>query len=179
MSEALDRRLGGNAPPKITEEVRAAFLDLIEGGRTPADAAALLGVKLSSLYGHKRNRPEFAAQWEQAIRCGGEALISEAQRRGVEGWLEPVMFRGEVVAHVRKYSDRMLELLIKGSFPEKFNDRLNAVVTVTQLTADDLLHSRELARDTTVHEALEVLAKSFAQAEEQRQIAAVSVEGKA
>jgi hypothetical protein len=42
-----------------------------------------------------------------------DALEREAWRRAVEGFDEPVHYQGEVVGYVKKYSDRMLELLLK------------------------------------------------------------------
>ncbi len=36
-----------------------------------------------------------------------------AYERAVEGWLEPIVYKGEVVAHRRRYSDAMLRLLLQ------------------------------------------------------------------
>jgi hypothetical protein len=40
------------------------------------------------------------------------ALERAAYARAVEGWLEPIVYKGEVVGHRRRYSDAMLRLLL-------------------------------------------------------------------
>ncbi len=40
------------------------------------------------------------------------ALERAAYSRAVEGWLEPIVYKGEVVGHRRRYSDAMLRLLL-------------------------------------------------------------------
>jgi hypothetical protein len=42
-------------------------------------------------------------------------LEAEARRRAVQGWDEPVFHQGRKVGTIRKYSDRMLEILLKGT----------------------------------------------------------------
>jgi hypothetical protein len=60
---------------------------------------------------------------EAAWRAGADVLIEEAQRRGQEGWDEPVHGRladgsSGVIGSVRRYSDNLLMFSIKGRRPE-------------------------------------------------------------
>jgi len=37
--------------------------------------------------------------------------------RAIDGWLEPVFYKGELIGYIRKFSDRMLELQAKRYIP--------------------------------------------------------------
>lgn len=50
-------------------------------------------------------------------------LHAEAQRRAVEGTEEPVFYEGEIVGHKLKFSDRLLEIMLKRHDPA-FRDNL-------------------------------------------------------
>lgn len=76
--------------------------------------------------GPKADRdPEFEEQYQNAMASFLETLRKEAIRRAVDGWKErPVVDKeGNVVGEVRKYSDRLLELLLK-RHDEGFKERV-------------------------------------------------------
>jgi hypothetical protein len=50
-------------------------------------------------------------------------LEDEARRRAVDGVLEGVYYQGELVDHVRKFSDVLLIVLLKANAPEKYRER--------------------------------------------------------
>lgn len=114
----------------LTEAARERFLEGLAAGLTVKDAAALTGHPGRTFEGWRERRPEFAERWRAAVAEGTDLLEREAQRRAVEGWLEPVV--GKVApgidGHVRdaegnpmyvvKYSDRLMEVLLKGRRPE-------------------------------------------------------------
>ena len=52
-------------------------------------------------------------------------LEAEAWRRAHDGIEEPILYKGQVVTHVRKYSDLLLMFLLKGLRPEKFRDKFS------------------------------------------------------
>jgi hypothetical protein len=63
-----------------------------------------------------------------------DLVEAEMRRRGIEGWEEPVFGKGvgrdagtEIVGYIRKYSDRILELLGKKVNPE-FREKVHEVV---------------------------------------------------
>lgn len=80
-------------------------------------------ISKSEAYRKRQNDPRFAEQWDRAREIGAAALESEAIRRAVEGVLEPVYHNGEIVGYVRKYSDRLIEFLLRGAMPEKYRER--------------------------------------------------------
>ena len=93
---------------------------LMEIGKIqPASRAS--GVDHSSIYATMRAEPDFKAAVEEARAIGSgpyvDTLTDEAHRRAVEGIQEPVFYKGERVATVRKYSDNLLMFLIKREDP--------------------------------------------------------------
>ena len=74
------------------------------------------------MYEWKEKDEAWRDSWEQAWHLGVDALEEEALRRGVEGFLEPVWYNGEIVGHRRKYSDNLLIFMLKGRRPGTFRD---------------------------------------------------------
>lgn len=102
---------------------RTRFLARLRECGSITQAAREVGSCRATAYEHRERDPEFAAAWDEALAEAVDALEQEARRRAVEGWLEPVYYQGEEVGYVRRYSDRMLELLLKGHMPERYKDR--------------------------------------------------------
>lgn len=87
---------------------------------------------------------DFHEAWDAALEIGNDYLEQEAQRRAVEGYEEPVVHKGiqafvrdpvtgelELDQHgrpipltIRRYSDRLLEVLLKARRPEKFRENM-------------------------------------------------------
>lgn len=65
---------------------------------------------------------DFDQKCEAAMAVFRESLEEAAIDRAKEGWDEPVYQQGMMVGTKRKFSDRMLELLLKRHIPE-FRDR--------------------------------------------------------
>lgn len=80
-----------------------------------------------------RADPTFSALEEAALESYRDSLCREAHRRAVEGVDEPVIGgkdKDRVVAVIRKYSDRLLELMLKRHIPE-FREKWEGEVKVT------------------------------------------------
>ena len=103
---------------KLTDRAKEKFLELVRATCNVSEAARAIGMARRSLYDARTRDSEFAQLWDVAVEEASDRLEGEAWRRAVEGWDEPVFFQGKVVGAVRKYSDRMLELLLKGHRPE-------------------------------------------------------------
>ncbi len=108
---------------KLTDRAKEKFLEVVRTTCNVSEAARSIGMARQSLYDARNRDSQFARGWDQAIEEAADCLEREAWRRAVEGWEEPVFYQGKEVGAVRKYSDRMLELLLKGHRPEKFKDR--------------------------------------------------------
>lgn len=84
-----------------------------------ADAAGVTG---ETVYQELRRNPDFKIQYQEAKERHSELVVQELKRRAIVGVDKPVFYKGRNVGHVREYSDRLMELLVKredASFIEK------------------------------------------------------------
>jgi hypothetical protein len=110
-------------PDSRTDRARARelFLGQLERTGNVSGACRAAGIGRSTAYEWRAGDAAFAAQWAEAEETATDALEAEARKRAVDGWDEPVFHQGAPCGTVRKYSDRMLEILLKGHRP-KFRD---------------------------------------------------------
>jgi hypothetical protein len=108
---------------------QARFLAVLSRGLPVAAAAARAGVARDTVYGWREADAGFRAAWESAYAEGGDAIEEEAHRRGVEGWEEPVYQGGEQVGEVRRYSDRLLDRLLKGRKRDLYGEHVQVKAT--------------------------------------------------
>jgi len=109
-------------------------------------AAEVSGVGYRTVYNHidmaeAKDATEESREWYrrylEAKRKAVDTLIAEAFRRAVEGTREPLIGRvgkdqDGIVTHVTKYSDTLLNLLLRAGDPSRFRDRVS-----TELTGKD------------------------------------------
>jgi len=86
------------------------------------------GVMYRACHAHGLSFPHFAKlrkEWqeiedlvEMAHEFYRQKISHVIHDRAVDGWMEPVFFKGECVGHVQKFSDRLLELQAKRHCPE-------------------------------------------------------------
>lgn len=67
-----------------------------------------------------RKNPEYAAAFNERKQQAADLLESIAVERAAEGYLEPVLYQGQVAAHVRRFSDGLMMFLLRGMMPEKY-----------------------------------------------------------
>lgn len=91
---------------------QVAFLDALRAGGCVQAACAHVGLSTTSAYRAKRRIADFSDAWELMLRYRAPALEAAAFTRAVEGWLEPVFYKGVQVGERRRYSDPMLRLLL-------------------------------------------------------------------
>lgn len=119
----------GQADPEIT-----AYASVFKEGLTKAQveflysyivhgslrkAAKHSGVHKARHFEWKR-KALYVECFEEARRLTLGALEDEAQRRAVDGVVEPVFYRDKLVGHKRRYSDSLLIRLLEANGPEKF-----------------------------------------------------------
>lgn len=59
-----------------------------------------------------RHDPKFETKMEEVLDCLGPLCEQEAIRRGKDGILKPVFYKGEKVATVREHSDLLLKTVM-------------------------------------------------------------------
>lgn len=144
VSEGRASRASGATSPQIRNQEKAkSFLGhLRTNGGMVVKATEAAGLSLTSLYALRRKDPEFATAWDDAIRDSTVILENEITRRAVEGVEEPVFHRGEVVGHVRKYSDNLLMFMTKARDPDKYRERTEVrhtgEIAIKAMTDDQL-----------------------------------------
>lgn len=110
---------------KLTTRARTTFLETLRATGNVTGAAAAAGVSRTCAYEHRAADEAFAAAWKEAEEIATDALEAEARRRAIEGVEEPVYYLGKECGRVRKYSDRMLEILLKAHRPGKFRENVS------------------------------------------------------
>lgn len=105
------------------------FLSKLEEAANVTESAKAAGIGRTAVYEWRKQDSDFAAAWDEAEQKAVDRLEREAIRRACEGIDEPVFYQGEQVATIRKYSDRLLEFLLKGNRPEKYKDRVENQMT--------------------------------------------------
>src|SRR5712691_9209903 len=132
-------------PPKFTKAKRDAFLAVLCDTASPTRAAAAAGVSRTCAYMARDRDLEFKIAWNDAVEMALDRLLEEGYRRAVDGFEEPAVSGGRVVVirdpdtgderplSVTRYSDRLLEVLLKFRYPDRLAERLRADVKVDGL----------------------------------------------
>lgn len=111
---------------ELTEKRRAVFLEELSAHGIVSRAARRASPHATSgavqtFRDARASDPDFAAAWDSALEEARAAVEYELHRRAVEGWEEPIYggrYRERVVGTARRYSDRLLELRVKGLLPQ-------------------------------------------------------------
>jgi hypothetical protein len=69
---------------------------------------------------HLKNDLDFAARAESAKEHADDLLHTRCMQRCLEGDMEPVYWRGEVVGHVRKFDTRLQIEMLRAHMPHTF-----------------------------------------------------------
>ncbi|OYW44398.1 MAG: hypothetical protein B7Z08_05940 [Sphingomonadales bacterium 32-68-7] len=92
----------------FTSERQVRFLDHLANTGNARAASARAGVSHETVYRLRRREPRFAALWRAALVHARARVASELGDRALDGVLEEVWFRGELVGHRRRYDGRLL-----------------------------------------------------------------------
>jgi hypothetical protein len=93
---------------------RGLFLRALARTKRVDMACEAAGMAPRSAYALRARSPRFAAAWEKALtETAPPSVITAALQRAVEGWDEPIVQGGKVVAYRRRYSDGLLRDLLR------------------------------------------------------------------
>lgn len=125
---ALEKVIEGVLEGKIAPDARARIgkaMALVLSGRTWGDAIDEAGVSWAMIHAWGRACPAYRDLLAVVRESGESALhakrVQAAHKRAIDGVLEPVFQGGEHVGDVLRYSDRLMELLLKGGDPARYN----------------------------------------------------------
>ncbi len=99
------------------------FFAVLAQTHNVSQACAAIGVSRTWMYKLKESDDYIATLWEEALGIFNDGLLAEALDRALHGWDEPVFYKGEQIGWRRRFSDRLMELALRGAFPEKYKDR--------------------------------------------------------
>ena len=116
------------APKKGTRQKSAAdwadrFLAALSSCGNITHACTLAGVGRTTFYERRDSDERFKAAVKDAFIEATDSLELEARRRAMDGWDEPVHYKGEATGTVRKFSDTLLIFLLKAHRPKRFRER--------------------------------------------------------
>lgn len=94
------------------------LLDALAEGHTIAESCRVAGIAFGTLKTWRRNDPIINEKVQEAYDIGTDAYRQEVRRRALEGWLEPVFYKGQEQGHVRKFSDTLLMFETKRRDPD-------------------------------------------------------------
>lgn len=101
--------------PEINAARYRIFLEQLGVDGNVSRAAEVAQIQRKTIYERRNSDPEFEKDVQAAFEVATDKLEAEARRRAVEGVEEPVFHQGVEVARVRKYSDSLLGLMLKGN----------------------------------------------------------------
>ena len=122
------------------------FLAAMAGGASVRQAAQAAGYSAAAAYRYREFDPAFAERWKEAEAERLDRLEEEADRRGVEGVLKPVFWKGEECGQIREFSDSLLMFRLKALAPARYRERSDLKVDAGPTLAELILGSMELER---------------------------------
>lgn len=110
----------------FTTQLKQKFLaKLLSSAGNVSKAAKAAGISRANAYIHRESDADFKQAWDDIIQQVADAMEEELYRRSVKGYQEPVFYRGKMVAKIRKFSDRLLEVGLKAKRPELYRERFD------------------------------------------------------
>jgi hypothetical protein len=98
----------------LSKKKRNIFLKILSQTGQVTEAARAVGyTSTQHLHKMRREDEDFAEEWDIALRAAEDVLADEAIRRGHEGVLEPVYYKGYVVGYRPTYSDSLLMFVLR------------------------------------------------------------------
>ena len=133
-----------------TEAAVDRFLDTLSRTGNPSAACQASHLTRRTINRMRENDPVFARDYDEAMEEATDLLEAEAWRRALEGVAQPLLKAGQPVLDangdaitVRRYSDPLLVMLLRGCKPEKFQRRIGPSV----IASDPGAGIREIAAD--------------------------------
>lgn len=129
----------------LAQKKRRLFLRILaETGNVKESAQACGYTDTSVLKKFRRENEDFAEEWDNALDSGTDILVSEANRRAVEGTLKPILYKGEIVTYLTEYSDALLMFLLRAARPDTYRENarggetnVNFGIAVIPMTAQN------------------------------------------
>jgi hypothetical protein len=133
--------------PALTEDVFRAICKTLADIGVKYKACEAHGWKWDHVRTVLRQKPDWQALWDESLDMFRETLENEARERARDGWDEPIFYKGSTVGYVRRKSDRILELMLRAHFPERYRDNVHLTGNLSQAPTLDLSSLSQEGRD--------------------------------
>ena len=149
---------------QVTNPRQLAFLAAVAAsGRISASAKAA-GVSQVATWKWRNDQSDtrFQEAFKVAQELGSDRMVSEAVRRAVDGYESPVYHQGKLIGTERKFSDSLLQALLKAFRRAEFGDKVEHLgagggpIQTQALDADKLT-------DAQIQQRIELLKRSLAE----------------
>jgi hypothetical protein len=117
----------GRVLEELSQKYRIFFREIALTGHVQR-AADVAGVPLTAVQERRKRDRGFAKLFDEALSASVQRLRDEATRRAVDGVDKPLYWKGELVDHIREYSDTLLLALLKAKDPA-FRDKVDLNTT--------------------------------------------------
>ena len=108
------------ADDRTTKQRQDDFLKAFAEVCNIKDGARLAEIDRNTHYDWIDKNPGYADRFERQRRVVADKLEAEAVRRAYAGYDEPVYHQGELCGHIKRYSDGLMQFLLRGMMPEKY-----------------------------------------------------------
>ncbi len=102
---------------KLRQAKKESFLESYAACGIITKAAEAAGIARDTFYEWCNTDDQFSAAADQALAASVDGARAELRRRAIDGWEEPVWYKGELAGTVRKFSDVCLIFLLKHADP--------------------------------------------------------------
>lgn len=109
----------------VTDRRKAIFIRYLAQTGIVGRASTAAGWPRGYAYTLRKEDPEFAKLWDQAVEFSTDALEEAARVRAIEGISKPVYQQKELVGYVTEYSDALLIQLLKAKRPNEFRENVS------------------------------------------------------
>jgi hypothetical protein len=99
---------------------RPRFLAALAIGRTMVFACKSASVAYNTAKYHRAQDRQFDEQCLAAMDYAGELLEARAFQRALEGDVEPIVYMGVVVGHIRKFDSKLQIEMLRAYRPDRF-----------------------------------------------------------
>jgi len=112
-----------NLTAEQKEKKKAIYIEALREKGIQREAAERAGIRRNLALDWKKQDAVFAEACEEALEDAVDRIEQEMQRRGIDGFERPIIYKGVITGHYKEYSDALLITLAKGMRPQRYKDR--------------------------------------------------------
>lgn len=108
----------------VNDKKKDQFLNnFIEVGGNIGQAAKRTGITRQTHYDWMHNDARYASAFTEKVKPIALSVLEDEALRRATGYQEDVYYKGEKVGTITKYSDKLMETLLRANAPDKYRDR--------------------------------------------------------